>query len=388
MHAAELPPLSLYIHLPWCVRKCPYCDFNSHKAAVGTAQAQQRRDYIVALTNDIAAEASRGDQRPLHSIFIGGGTPSLFPPEEMAQILDCVNDKFGIGADIEVTMEANPGAIEYGSFAGYAQAGINRLSIGAQSFNAGALERLGRLHGPDEIHVATRRAQEAGFERINLDLMYGLPEQSLQHALFDVEQALSLGISHISHYQLTLEPNTVFYAFPPQLPDEDLIAQMQEQCEQRLDAAGFARYEVSALAKAGQQSQHNLNYWRFGDYLAVGAGAHGKLSRAGLAPIRYAKPANPRAYTMAYANAREPMSGESIEVAQIGFEFMLNALRLRAGFSESMFKARTGEDFERVRGPVERAAMRGLLEKSGTDHWQPTALGFRFLNDLQGLFLT
>lgn len=384
---ACLPPLSLYVHLPWCVRKCPYCDFNSHTA--GAAAPFDR--YVGALLEDLAAESEKTGGRAIESIFLGGGTPSLFEPVRIDKIIDRCRTAFVLSADCEITMEANPGALERGRLAGYRDAGINRLSIGAQSFAAATLRTLGRIHGPAEIVEAVDEAKEAGFDNINLDLMFALPGQDPALAAADIERAVALSPSHISYYQLTLEPNTVFHARPPQgLPDDDAAWAIQEHGQQVLCEAGFSQYEVSAFARAGRRCRHNLNYWQFGDYLAAGAGAHGKLTSADGATTRYRKPLNPMSYMLdmerqAAGASREP--AERIAGADLAFEFMLNVLRLTDGFSADLFRSRTGLGIAAVKDAIDAAAADGLLEEVRPAHWRPSPLGFRFLNDLQARFL-
>jgi oxygen-independent coproporphyrinogen-3 oxidase len=378
------PPLSLYVHLPWCVRKCPYCDFNSHKAG-----ANPPRDrYIKALLLDLARESEKAAGRPLVSIFLGGGTPSLFRADEIARLLDEGLAGFALADDCEITMEANPGTLEHGKLADYRRAGVNRLSIGAQSFSAAMLAALGRIHGPQEIITAYTEASEAGFNSINLDIMFALPGQDLALALKDVEQLLALSPPHISYYQLTLEPNTVFFTRPPaRMPDEDLSFAIQQACQQRLSDAGYRQYEISAFAKEGHRCRHNLNYWTFGDYLAAGAGAHGKLTDRECRVWRYRKPANPLAYMeMATGNVLDDKA-HRLAPADLGFEFMLNSLRLMDGFSARDFTDRTGLQFSLLREPLERASRDGIIEHVGQGLWRPTQQGFRFLNDLQARFL-
>ena len=380
----EPPPLSAYVHLPWCLAKCPYCDFNSHHR-VPEQPASARAAYLDALVRDIEIQAPTVSGRAVTTLFLGGGTPSLFTPAEIGRVLDACARHFDVAGDAEVTMEVNPGALEHGSFAGYRAAGVNRVSIGAQSFDAGQLGRLGRLHDPQAIRDAVAEARRAGYERINLDLMYGLPEQPLEAALADAREALALDVTHISHYQLTLEPNTVFHARPPRLPDDDVIADMMLETESAFAQAGLRRYEVSALAAPGEACRHNLNYWRFGDYLGVGAGAHGKLTGAqGI--VRTQRPAHPRAY-MASASSGARPAETPVAAVDLPFEFMLNALRLVEGISLDDFERRTGLPRERVLPGLERAASRGLMLPSGDQIWRPTALGRRFLNDLQAVFL-
>ena len=377
-------PLSLYVHLPWCVRKCPYCDFNSHTA--GDAPPRQR--YVDALLADLDRESGRAGERSIESIFLGGGTPSLFSPGEVGRLLDGVAARFSVAADVEVTMEANPGTVEFGTPAAYREAGVNRLSIGAQSFDDDALERLGRIHGSDDIRRTVDDLVAAGFDNFNVDLMHGLPGQSIESASADIESAAALGPTHISWYQLTLEPNTVFYARPPaELPDEELAWAIQDAGAEKLQALGYHQYEVSAWAIDGQRRcRHNVNYWLFGDYLAAGAGAHGKVSGAD-GVLRYRKPANPLQYILAMEQGSGIAESELLSDEDLVFEFMLNALRLVDGFPESLFVERTGLSTGQLsaamRGPLDK----GLIERDPDKIWRPTALGRRFLNDLQAEFL-
>ena len=381
------PPLSLYIHLPWCVRKCPYCDFNSYTAG----NAAPRARYLEALLADLKTEAACATGRPLISIFLGGGTPSLFPPEEIAQLLSAVRDEFELSDGIEITMEANPGTVECGDPAGYKDAGVNRLSIGAQSFSAESLLTLGRIHVVDDIVRAARDARDSGLANFNLDLMYGLPGQDIDAALYDIRQAAALQPAHISWYQLTLEPNTVFHARPPAgLPDNDFSAEIQQHGQALLAELGYDQYEVSAYARDDQRCRHNLNYWSFGDYLAVGAGAHAKLSTEE-AVRRYSKAANP----MQYMNEqlRQPqassnsVSAKPLSNEELVFEFMLNASRLTGGFDESVFAARTGLAPAVLRERLQQPERDGLIHELSPGYWQPTTFGQRFLNDLQAAFL-
>ena len=378
------PPLSLYIHLPWCERKCPYCDFNSHTAG----DSPPRDRYLDALLKDIELEAARANGRVIETVFIGGGTPSLFSGEEIGEIIDGVRSRLSLADDAEITMEANPGTVEYGALGGYLEAGVNRLSIGAQSFDAGSLERLGRIHGPQEIVDAFNGAVDAGFDNINIDIMFALPGQTLEMAMSDVAAALALGPQHISYYQLTLEPNTVFHSQPPVgIPDDDLAWSIQQAGQAALAAAGFVHYEVSAFGLAGRECRHNLNYWQFGDYLAVGAGAHGKLSDVDGSVFRYHKPAHPRTYieqgeSGSFDDQLRQLSGDDI-----AFEYMLNILRLPQGFSESAFSERTGLPIEVIAGTLASAQKDGLLEFDGQLRWRPTLLGMQFLDDVQARFL-
>ena len=388
MNPAEVP-LSLYLHLPWCVRKCPYCDFNSFTAH----SAPPRARYIEAVIRDLERVSCEARRRELRSVFIGGGTPSLFSPDEIGTLLAGVRAHFALVDDVEITMEANPGTVDCGSPAGYLEAGVNRLSIGAQSFNASALSVLGRIHSPNAIVSTFQAARDAGFDNINLDIMYALPGQNVDAALDDLRQAAELGPEHLSWYHLTLEPNTVFHRRPPGgLPDESLEADIQDAGQAALEGFGFVQYEVSAWASGpGRECRHNLNYWRFGDYLAVGAGAHGKLTRP-QGVFRYARPANPEAY-MRFAEAPAAALPEgSPEFTACGdddlvFEFMLNSLRLIEGFSLADFEGRTGLDSAVLLPGLERLRGRELMERRADGRFVPTALGRSFLNDVMAEFL-
>lgn len=383
-------PLALYVHLPWCVRKCPYCDFNSHALHAGV----DRRRYAEALVRDFERELPELGGRPLESVFFGGGTPSLFAPEDIAWLLEAFAARHPLAADAEITLEANPGTLERGRFAEYRHAGINRVSLGAQSFAPRALEQLGRIHSPADTQRAALELHAAGLSNFNLDLMYALPEQTLAEAIEDVRRACALAPAHLSHYQLTLEPGTAFHARPPPLPDEELAWQMQRECQEAIAAAGYEQYEISAYARPGSECRHNLNYWHFGDYLGVGAGAHGKLS--GALPegvMRTAKPRSPRDYERQLASTAAPI-GERRMVPRgdLAFEFMLNALRLNRGFTVPEFEERTGLGSASLRPTLERLAGRGLLVQGyggipPVESWRPTELGRRFLNDVQAAFL-
>ena len=378
------PPLSLYMHLPWCVHKCPYCDFNSHTAGDAAPKAR----YIRALLSDLSREADRANGRCIESIFLGGGTPSLFSPVEIGQLLKGVRALFSLGENIEITMEANPGTVECGSPAGYRDAGVNRLSIGAQSFDDELLSRLGRIHNSADISRAVQDARNSGFDNINLDLMHGLPGQSVDRALADLTAAIKLEPAHLSWYQLTLEPNTVFFARPPaNLPDDDLAFEIQDRGQALLAEHGYEQYEVSAYARDGRRCQHNLNYWLFGDYLAVGAGAHGKLSTSSEVH-RYLKPMNPLQYMAAQEAPAATPELTTLSRADLMFEFMLNALRLTHGFAETEFVERTGLSIEALDSATVAARQKGLLGRNDKGLWIPTDLGRRFLNDLQSEFLT
>jgi len=382
---ASPPPLSLYVHVPWCVRKCPYCDFNSHAARGEPPFAA----YVDALLADLDQDLPMVGGRTVQTVFFGGGTPSLMPPDLIDRFLQGASARLRFAPGCEVTLEANPGTAEHGRFDAYLAAGINRLSFGIQSFDDGCLQRLGRIHGSREAEAAVRLAREAGFDNFNLDLMYALPGQDLAMALHDVERAIALGPTHISHYQLTLEPNTLFAARPPAgIPDDDLGWDMQERCQARLADAGYGQYEVSAYALAGRQCAHNLNYWRYGDYLGIGAGAHGKVTFGHDGSVlRRWKPRHPAQY-LATAGTPDGIGGdEQIEPGQRAFEFMLNALRLVEGFSLSSFEQRTGLERARIAPQLALACERGWLERTD-EHVRPTPLGRRFTNDVISLFLT
>ncbi len=381
------PPLSLYVHIPWCVRKCPYCDFNSH-AREGTLPVDEYvRALLADLDRDLAAFERALAGRALDSVFFGGGTPSLFEPGAIARILDGVAARIAMAGDAEVTLETNPGTVEHGRFDGYLAAGVNRISFGIQSFDDDKLRRLGRIHSAVEAQRAVKSAQDAGYANINLDLMYALPEQSLAGALADVERALALDPAHVSHYQLTLEPNTLFAVKPPALPDEDSAWDMQEACQQRLAEAGYEQYEVSAYARDRLRSRHNLNYWRFGDYLGIGAGAHGKLSDPTDARIvRTTKYKVPRGYLEHAARGDGFGSAQGVAQADLPFEFMMNALRLNEGVDATLFTARTGLAASAIDAPLRDARARGWLAPDPA-RIVPTALGRRFLNDVMAAFL-
>jgi putative oxygen-independent coproporphyrinogen III oxidase len=376
--------LALYVHMPWCVRKCPYCDFNSHQLK----SAQPDASYIDALLRDFDTESPRLAGRRIDTVFFGGGTPSLFSPEEFARLLTALKERIAFADDAEITLEANPGTIERGRFAGYAQAGINRVSLGAQSFDARALNVLGRIHSADDTHRAVEELRAAKLDNFNLDLMYALPQQTPEEALEDVRIACSLGPQHISYYQLTLEPGTVFHARPPSLPDEDAAWDMQTAGQKLLAEAGYAQYEVSAYAKEGKRCRHNLNYWLFGDYLGLGAGAHGKLSLGmPMRILRTTKPKQPREYQDRIRQAQVIGDAAYVAETELPFEFMLNALRLNDGFTRDGYETRTGLALQLLDEKLVRARRRGLIEESPSG-WRPTELGLRFLNDLQASFLS
>jgi putative oxygen-independent coproporphyrinogen III oxidase len=377
-------PLALYVHMPWCVRKCPYCDFNSHQLKSGQPDAA----YIDALIRDFDFEVTRVRGRRIDSVFFGGGTPSLFAPSEFARLIAALKARIEFASDAEITLEANPGTIERGKFQGYAEAGINRVSLGAQSFDANALKALGRIHSADDTHRAVEELKAANLGNFNLDLMYALPQQTLEQALNDVNIACSLQPAHISYYQLTLEPGTVFHSLPPALPDEDTAWQIQLEGQKMLAERGYAQYEVSAYAQEGAQCRHNLNYWLFGDYVGIGAGAHGKVSIVKPEKIlRTVKPKQPREYQAKISSAAWSLDdGNYVAAADLPFEFMLNALRLNDGFARDCYHERTGLHLQDLDEKLVQAQARGLLE-SVASRWRPTPLGRRFLNDLQASFL-
>jgi oxygen-independent coproporphyrinogen-3 oxidase len=383
--ACSLMPVALYIHLPWCVRKCPYCDFNSHAVRENLPEAE----YLAALVTDLEFALPMIKDRPVDSVFFGGGTPSLFSPVGINRLLREIARRLPLQADAEITLEANPGTLEADKLASFRAAGINRVSLGAQSFNAAHLQALGRIHDRDEaIRAATLAA--CCFEHFNLDLMYGLPGQTLADALADLETALATGAPHLSCYQLTLEPNTPFAAHPPPLPDDDLCADMGEAIEARLAAAGFTHYETSAFARPGFQCRHNLNYWRFGDYLGIGAGAHSKLTLQ--APegktrmLRQMRWKSPETYLRQAAIGQPIQEAHEVSAGQLSLEFLMNALRLAEGFSPALFETRTRLSFGVLQPRLAAAAHAGLLTIDDA-RVAPTPLGRRFLNRLLAFFL-
>ncbi|RAH37215.1 radical SAM family heme chaperone HemW [Halomonas sp. SL1] len=382
----SLPPLALYIHVPWCVRKCPYCDFNSH--GVGARASLPEEAYLAALIADLDADLPLAAGRVLVSIFIGGGTPSLMSADFYRRLLEAVSSRLPFADDIEITLEANPGTVERGRFAGYRAAGINRLSIGVQSFQDAQLSALGRIHSGEEARLAVAEAREAGFDNLNLDLMHGLPGQTPALALDDLEQALALAPEHLSWYQLTLEPNTEFHSRPPELPEEEALWDIQELGHERLEAAGFARYEISAYAQPGRPARHNLNYWRFGDYLGIGAGAHGKLSAHdddGFHVERRWKTRQPEAYLRRHDDPRGFVAGrEPISPDELPLEFAMNALRLVEGVPLSTWSAHTGRPVGRLQANLEVARKKGLLVEDG-ERLQASPQGLLFLNELLAL---
>jgi oxygen-independent coproporphyrinogen-3 oxidase len=377
MTAAALP-LGLYVHLPWCVRKCPYCDFNSYELRGELPEAE----YVRALLRDLDSELPGAGTRSFTSIFIGGGTPSLFSGTAVAALLDGIRERAALAEDVEITLEANPGAVDAQGFAAYRQAGVNRLSIGVQSLRDAQLTALGRVHDAAEAKHAVAAARQAGFASINLDLMYGLPGDTAEGSLGDLECALALGPTHLSWYQLTLEPQTHFERFPPALPDDDFVAAIEAAGRQRLAEAGFERYEVSAYARPGYRCRHNLNYWQFGDYLGIGAGAHGKLSlAAGGSLERRSKTRNPRAYVATAGTAAATRIDRVDAPESVLTEFLMNALRLVDGVSTALLTERTGLTTSRIDAGVAEARRRGWL-LADTDRLCTTPAGLQSLNRL------
>lgn len=380
---SELPPLSLYIHLPWCIRKCPYCDFNSHEHKSDIPEAE----YVQALLRDLEQEMPDIWGRTVVSIFLGGGTPSLFSAKSLDTLLSGVRALTAISPDTEITMEANPGTFEQEKFKDFRGIGINRLSIGVQSFNDTALQELGRVHNGGEARRAIDIAHSAGFDNLNIDLMFGLPKQDLKSAAEDVSTAISLQPEHISYYELTLEPNTLFAKYPPNLPDADTVEQYQEQGMQLLADSGYSRYEVSAFAQPKRQCLHNTNYWQFGDYVGIGAGAHGKLSFANTGKIlRRSKQRHPTRYLSDASTEQRVSTQTEISAEDTAIEFMMNALRLSEGFSIPLFQQHTGMPLDHWQACIDAAQAEGLLEQSGLS-LRATEAGFRYLNNLLGHFM-
>lgn len=386
-HFTQLPPLSLYVHIPWCIRKCPYCDFNSHESRGEIPEAA----YVDALLEDLADEMPLVWGRQISTVFIGGGTPSLFSANALDRLLSGIRALTALAPGAEVTMEANPGTFEQQRFSDYRALGINRLSIGIQSFQPRLLDALGRVHSAGEALAACSIAHTAGFEQINVDMMFALPEQSDDELLDDIRMATAQSTTHLSFYELTLEPNTLFARFPPQVPDDDARATMQDVVVQRLADKGFDRYEVSAYARSsirGQnRSAHNMNYWQFGDYVGIGCGAHGKISSADSGTIvRRWKHKHPQTYLKA-RHADERLGGENImPIDDTALEFMMNALRLREGFSIPLFEQHTGISLDRWQPAIEQALEKGLLEQIGL-HLRATDDGFNWLNETLQLFM-
>jgi len=388
------PPLSLYIHLPWCVKKCPYCDFNSHAT---NKEAFPEAAYIDALISDLESELPRIWGRPIVSIFIGGGTPSLFSAEAIDRLMVALRARLTFYHHTEVTMEANPGSAEAQRFKAYHESGINRLSIGVQSFDDGKLKLLGRVHNRAEAINAIAMAKDAGFDEINIDLMFGLPEQSIDEAMSDLEVAMEQQPTHLSWYQLTIEPNTIFYSKPPTLPDDDLLWSMQKQGQAYLSDNEFNQYEVSAYAKViksgaceigvNHQCQHNLNYWQFGDYLGIGAGAHGKLTHVAEGKVeRYARHRIPQGYIEKVAQQNAITETRSLDRDELPLEFMMNALRLNGGFHPSLFIDNTGLPLSQIQKPLQEAEKKSMIEWN-INTIKPTECGHRYLNNLLQLFM-
>ncbi|KIE21171.1 coproporphyrinogen III oxidase [Vibrio sinaloensis] len=382
------PALSLYVHIPWCVQKCPYCDFNSHAQKAEIPE----KEYIAALLQDLEADIERyqleSNPRLLHSIFIGGGTPSLISAQGIADLLSGIEARLPFKPDIEITMEANPGTIEAERFAGYQKAGVTRISVGVQSFEQQKLERLGRIHGQDEAVNAAKLAHQIGLNSFNLDLMHGLPDQSVDQALADLEKAIALDPPHLSWYQLTIEPNTLFYYKQPTLPDDDDLWDIFELGHKKLADAGYVQYEISGYSKPGFQCQHNLNYWRFGDYLGIGCGAHGKISFSDGRIVRTTKIKHPKGYLAAYDNMVKPYlnSEEEVAVDDRPFEFFMNRFRLLEACPKQDFLDTTGLGFEAIQATMNWAIEMGYIDESDT-HWQITEKGKLFLNDLLEAFM-
>lgn len=377
------PPLSLYIHLPWCVRKCPYCDFNSHAAD----DALPEREYVAALLADLERQATSVAGRRVETIFIGGGTPSLFGPAAIQALLQGIRSRIDVAADAEITMEANPGTVEIGKFEGFREAGVNRLSIGVQSFHDAHLKKLGRIHGSREARRAAEAARAAGFGNFNLDLMFGLPDQTVDDALTDVRTAIGLNPTHISFYQLTLEPNTVFHKYPPRLPEDDRIWTIQQSCQALLAEHGYRQYEVSAYAREDFRCRHNLNYWRFGDYLGIGAGAHGKITDAAERTVtRTWKIKHPQHY-LEFAGRPDRQGGQAVVPRDdLPFEFLMNHLRLREGFAEAVFGERTGSSLDALEPELSGCIAAELLERRG-GAVRCTDAGWNFLDNVLQRFL-
>ena len=380
LQLAALPTLSLYVHLPWCLKKCPYCDFNSHELA---GEMPEQR-YIDALVADLEASLPLIWGRTVHSIFIGGGTPSLFSPQAIERLLGDIRARLKLAADCEITLEANPGTFEKDRFKAFRSAGVNRLSVGVQSFNDGHLKALGRVHDRAQAIAAVEEAAQA-FDTFNLDIMYALPGQTLQMQAQDMRQALALGPPHISIYHLTIEPNTYFAKFPPVVPEEDTAYAMLDQITEITEAAGLQRYEVSAYAKPGHRCFHNLNYWQFGDYFGIGAGAHSKLSFAHRV-VRQTRYREPALYMQKALAGNAVAQDAEVSRADLPFEFMLNAFRLKDGFKLQDFADKTGLPFTAIQQGLDEAERKGLIERDFV-HVRPTVRGFDFLNDLQSLFL-
>ena len=395
---AALPPLSLYVHIPWCVRKCPYCDFNSHEMkpphnhslplseerGMAGIDPELERQYVSALIADLELTLPQVWGRPVHTVFFGGGTPSLLSARALDELLSAIRARLPLAPDAEITLEANPGTFEAKKFAEFRAAGVNRLSIGIQSFDPAHLKALGRIHDGVQARAAIEIAQ-VSFDNFNLDLMYALPGQTVEQALADIDTAIAFGPEHVSAYHLTIEPNTYFSRHPPQIPDQDLAADMQEAIEARLASAGYRHYETSAFARPAREARHNRNYWTFGDYLGIGAGAHSKLSFADRI-LRQMRVKHPRDYLEKISAGVPVQQEQRLAAEELPFEFMMNALRLIDGFELRLFAERTGMPVHVLRKPLEAAERSGLIER---DHLRvrPTLRGQRFLNDLLQIFL-
>ena len=379
----NLPPLSLYVHLPWCVRKCPYCDFNSH-AAKDILPAEE---YVEALLKDLEQDLPLVWGRTVHSIFFGGGTPSLFNARQIEALLSGFRGLLPVSPLAEVTLEANPGTAEHDGFSSYRDAGVNRISLGAQTFSDKLLNVLGRIHGRAEIHRAVESIQSAGIDNFNIDLMYALPGQSANGAVRDIQEAIACAPTHISHYQLTIEPNTAFHVNPPQLPDDEIAWDMQQECAKVMVESAYEQYEISAWARAGYQCQHNLNYWQYGDYIGIGAGAHGKITLPSEQAIRRRiRHKHPLTWMKRVGDGESIIEDQVLDDRECIFEFFLNQLRLRDGVRKSQFSARTGVAWSRVSDRVEEALAKGLLNDEG-DLLKASELGWRFSNEIQAIFL-
>ncbi len=384
---SSLPPLSLYVHIPWCIKKCPYCDFNSHQIKDGDTCGQgfDEKRYLEALKLDLQSVLPKVWGRRIHTIFIGGGTPSLLSPAGLDQLLSDIRALLPVNADAEITMEANPGTFEIEKFKSFANSGVNRISLGIQSFNDEKLKALGRIHDAAQAKVAISSAMDL-FDQVNIDLMYALPNQTVSEAIADLDIALSFNTAHLSLYHLTLEPNTLFAKYPPALPDDDSAFEMLDVLMDKLKASGFERYEVSAYAKNGQRCQHNLNYWQFGDYIGIGAGAHGKIS-AHNQIARQTNERHPESYMQKmFTDGHALIEERLLSKEDLPFEYMLNVLRLVDGVPTPQFQERTGLDLAQINGMLEKALAKGLLDEDPRTI-KPSPLGLQYLNDLQMLFL-
>lgn len=384
---SSLPPLSLYVHIPWCIKKCPYCDFNSHQVKDGDSIGQgfDEKRYLEALKLDLQSNLPKVWGRRIHTIFIGGGTPSLLSPAGLDQLLSDIRALLPVNADAEITMEANPGTFEIEKFKSFAKSGINRISLGIQSFNDEKLKALGRIHDSAQAKVAIASAMDL-FDQVNIDLMYALPNQTVTEAIADLDMALSFNTAHLSLYHLTLEPNTLFAKYPPALPDDDSAFEMLDILMEKLKASGYERYEISAYARNGQQCQHNLNYWQFGDYIGIGAGAHGKIS-AHNQIARQTNERHPESYMQKIFDGGHALIEERLLTKDdLPFEYMLNTLRLVDGAPTPQFQERTGLDLAQINGMLEKALAKGLLDDDPKTI-KPSPLGLQYLNDLQMLFL-